>query len=427
MDTSKYQDYLRRKSVEQRATQIPVQPPKPPKARHPDRQKNIITAKQGDTLPDLAASAGVTEKDITDTGVLEVKPGMVIDVTTATARRKAEEDAARYLQSQLDAQQTIITEGQKTVAQYTDRGQKGTPARTDALAAIAAAEAEVERLTAGPAEPEYPEYGGPSRGDFGPSEPVTKPISDFWRWLNVGHLSEEEQIEKGFTDQYMAGYSPEEIAQGDFDFFEAQRDYETGQFIDQFGGGKPLSGVPETMTGAQRAAALEEGIGTAYGEAPRGQAFETPNGGKFFASIDKESWTQETADALSATKKYDQLINAVNDGDWEMMPDFISNAQSQHIFGPNSDITYEDMSALGYSLDDYGNWVHEDVDTEVAFNPGYGDYYGGYGGYGGGGGGYEPNKNTYAGGRAEQTSGAFAKRAAERAQAGSLGSSNWRI
>lgn len=389
----------------------------------------------------MATATGVSEKDITDTGVKAVTGGMVIDVTKATARRNAEEERVRYVGAQIDTQRALID----SISSRYDAGIGGKPGvrltdaqRSQMDAQVNQAEARIAQLQGGEA-PAGPQQQGQSflqagtplgargyEGPEGPQETLYSQIMRMWEGLDPAANPEIRD------PVYQSGFSPEEIEQRKFDNYEAKRDADTAAFFEQFPPPAQFSdvfgpgiGLPAQVGVGDRPGL--DGTGVRFmGEGEEGQYFSTPNGGDHFANIDKESWSQETADALSATKKFDQLVNAVANEEWDMLPDFISNAQAQHIFGPNSPITYEDMSAFGYSMDDFGNWVHEEVDEQVQFNPGYGDYAGGYGG-GGGGGGYEPDKNTYAGGRSEQQSGAFAKRQADRAQAGGLGAVNWRI
>lgn len=399
-DPSKYQDYLARKQAE--AQQRPL-----PQTRGRLRTKTKTTVRRGDTLGDVAGRLGVEEQDVTQLGVKKLAPGQVIDATSATARRQAVEDAARtrnFQAEQIQAKLDNLAPGAKGPRK----------ALQDELARLTTPET-------APAEPqpEYPEFGQLPYVSVGPKETY---VSQFARAI------QQARIDLGIIGvdvpekQYFAGTSPTEIEEAQRARDMARRDQEMQQFFSEYSTEPAQQAAQRGYTDMIARGNLEEMQAFQRG----GRIVEDANGNEFFISDDPTSRTQRGIDADGARLSLQAIKYAMETESWDSLPTMITAGMARHMVGTPNGMSFEEMSALGYSMDAYGNWVHEVPDFEVPYNPGYGDYTGGYGG-GYGGGGYEPNKNTYAGGRAQSISGQMARNDAKRAQNAGLGGASWRI
>lgn len=375
--------------------------------------KSKTTVKRGDDVHSVAERLGVTPKAITDRGIRKIAPGQVISVNTQ--RRQAEEQLARMGQDRVDEARLVQEEAQKIL----DSGISGPRApgqRLDAQRRIA----EAQKIIDGELSGEQP-YQQPRLEPSGRvTEPVETPISQFIRAIQRGRQQLGIQGVEEPAPQFMAGTSPGEIQQQD-ELIRFQNITQLQQA--RFPGATNVPSQAQQTPGAFRDMIERGNFDDAFAAQMGGNWVTDAKGKRVFVS--NVGASQRSLDVRAATLNSEAIDYAIKTEDWSLLPTFISAGSAQHM----GILSPEEMSMLGYSQDQYGNWVHEVPDTDVPYNPGYGDYRGGYGGYGGygSGGGFTPNKNTYAGGRAEQLSGQFMRGNAERAQAGGLGGSLWRI
>jgi hypothetical protein len=401
---------------------------------HPDH----TTVVQGDTLPDVADRLGVDEKTVTDTGVLDLKPGQVIDVASNKKRRDAIEAAARTQNQQVGSIDTQIADIQSSLDNLAP-GARG-PQKTQLEETLAQLQLDKQTLlgqTPTSQMPSATDYQSPFNQPL--TEPLETPVSQFHRFINrlrqdIGIIVDEPE------PVHYTGMSPEDVEAAEFQRMEQFRDEQTARFFEAFGeeNVQPVTQAtgeaqsPEQVqeyldliergNAADVFAAQQEGYWLT--DATGKRIFVSQNWGEYYKDEPIPGMPQRVVDAMGAKFNSQAMQYAIETEDWNLLPTSISAGAAQHIVGTPYGYSFEEMSLLGYNQDEFGNWVHEVVDTDVQFSPGFGG--GGYGGYGGGG-GYEPNKNTYAGGRAETLSGKHAGRQQAQRGAGGLGATNWRI
>lgn len=418
------------------------------KPRNRLNQRTVVTVQQGDTLPSLAEKAGVTEKDITDLGVKQVIPGQVLNLTSAFSQRDAEAHLENYKNQYIANQEAIIAEYQSKLKGYgtsVGPGAKGAGgARRIAEQKIAEAQAEIARVTSGApapgqfanvnAQPTAPQ-GPASRGagarqglydEYGRPLLQETPGS---RILNWGKANPEPTYYQGFSPADQTAWQEQQRFKTLQDRWNADHP-QAAQDINPVVAPYAMSGGPSADNPELRhtSAAM---MGGKYIKDGRGNYVWLGNPGTPPTDF------QRVMDSQAASLSLRAIDYAITNELWDRLPTSISPGAAQMLIGhtillggdPNQRITLdlETLSMLGYSLDDNGALIHEELDEDVQFTAGYGDYTGGYGGGGGGGGSYEEKIRYYTGGNVGETSGRFARGGSQQYQHLGVGTANWRI
>lgn len=406
--------------------------------------KNVVTVQQGDTLPSLAEKAGVDEKDITGLGVKQPIPGQVLDLTSATKQKEVAANYAKFKQIEAIDQQLYELDQQ---GRPTGRGLRGAGAGpvVDWEKRRAELQAQRDALTAGftqidgtPTPQAGPAAKGAGTGSqlYGEGGRPILQETTLSKILNWGAVNPDRRYSEGFSPADEAAWQERQQFRSMQERWQALHP-EAGQDISptaqpyaqsispSFTGGQPAEGQPFS---APSEMAMEGGR---YVKDGRGNYVWIGDPGTPPTDF------QRVVDSQAASLSMRAIDYAIANELWDRLPTSISPGASAMMIGhtillggdPNQKITLdlETLSMLGYSMNDAGALIHEEVDTDIPFSAGYGDYTGGYGGGGGGGGGYEEKTRYYTGGNVGETSGKFARGGSQRYQHLGVGTANWRI
>lgn len=410
--------------------------PRRPSFYEQKKAKKKYVARRNESIIELAKRAGVAPKDITSQGVKKLVPGMSVDVSKAQARREQAENIARMRQDELEKAREIQAQG-KPEGRLQGPGAKerweGQQAYEQAIRTerdVLAGKPIAGVPTQEP-EPFLPQRDSVYRMDQpAMDETITsKVVRGVQEWRqDIGILGVDVP-----DKQYYEGMSPDEIRR--------EKLMARGRAMNEYYGLPAEAEIPPASPeqAQEYKDLIERGnFDDVFAATVGGTWVTDATGKKIFISNSGTGVSQRVIDAQGAKLSAQSIAYALERQDWSLLPTSISAGAAQHMVGTPYGLTPEEMSLLGYSQDEWGNWVHE-VMEEPTGTTGYSSGYSGYGDYGGYGGyggytpysytptEYEPNKNTYAGGRAQQLSGRFAKREGERANAAGMGAVNWRI
>lgn len=425
---AKQQAWYKQQDAQRKAYMARMRKESQPQSRF--NRRVVGTVKRGETIDDVAGRLGVKPKDITDTGVQSLAAGQVIDVSAAASRRDAEAYMQNVRNQYVAQQQAIVDEYQAKMAKFSAAGPRAKGAggaRSVWEEQIRRAQANIDRVHSGGP---LTERASAQRIQERPlTEAAETPFSQLLRW--------------GATDpmepQYFPGQSPADVRRAQTpaptmpaDNWSQRLDAAglTGEDVEPVSRGaltdESMQDMFQRDNYSEVAASMLGGRWITDGNGKR--IFIPKDWSTYYASgSDIPGMPQRVIDAMGGKWSQMAINYALETGNPDLLPKSIAAGAARLIVGSPYGYTPEQMAELGYIMDDYGNWLLTEPDYEIPFSPGYGDYAGGGYGGGGGGGGWEPNKNTYAGGRSSQLTGSVAQREATRAQVDSMGYVNWRI